>query len=95
MKQAQSKREALWSPGSFLDILSHHIDVAFRSRSPKRRCQPLWSVIISTESKAAAFSAWLACKFDLGDHFAMMDNADVEVQALMVDAEDDISCDVS
>lgn len=91
--QAQSTRERLWHRGSFLEGLSHHIDVIFRSRSGASSGRPHWSAIVSTASKQQAFPSWLACKLDLDeeDGIAEMDNTHVDVTVAMVDGDDGIA----
>ncbi|ORY76935.1 hypothetical protein BCR35DRAFT_353301 [Leucosporidium creatinivorum] len=84
LKQAESDRHRIWSPATFLDIISERIDTAFSYQHLSQR--PSWSAIVSTADVSSPFASWLACKFDLSgpELVASMDTAHVDVDVQMV-----------
>lgn len=94
--QAETDRHRIWSPATFLDIISERIDTAFISHQHLSK-RPSWSAVVSTANVSSPFASWLACKFDLSglDLVASMDTAHVDVDVQMVGDGDTPSDDVS
>lgn len=88
--QAQSERQLLWSPGTWLNILAGHTQAAFCRRPSRVRSS--WNTIIYADSATAALPAWLACKFDLDEEsrLAVMDTVNVDLQVVMLQEDDSL-----